>query len=915
MVTGLRNKLGYADGGAVPHGRVTKDYFEEVDQQMGNGGGVDEGEIYGEGGPTDDKQPIMASPGEFVVPADVARKNKKKLRKMVEDGHTPVHKQGLRNGFMSGGLVDQFGNPIRYADDVAPRIAQRTLEQAAPQVQTAGDKLLNAGKGFWEHGTKQARDVAKQMRGMDRAGLRRQAGEALGRGSRFARRTLGQAAPQVRSAVQTAQQAVQPAVQAVQEAIPQARSGLRGAWDWAKGLVGRGAQAAQTAAQPAVEAVQGAAQSAAQAAQQARDALASGTRPAPNLGNYERFIDPKTGQQIVQEGKPLAKPSSIWGSRPAPNARPLRPPVDIDPTRAFDPSKVRQPIKGETVLGEGARVGPKGEIITPAKPPKPTIGQKVKGAAQWAKPLALGATAYQAWNTDTEDYRKRFALDEKNPEGTPYGLRWMAKPGLGSDIAVRALGAASDLGDVMTSIIPGVRGAGRFYRDNEQAPAPAKSEAAPPGLGFSQDPGPKDSSQRANQGIPIPARTGLRTGEDLPAFDAQGRPIDATELAPIPGGGFISGGGRLKKYEKDAMPLPSGVTDTSTPEEKAADKARRADWTAQSQAIDDKNALAQETENRRIDDMVSRNAMNSAAYNRREGLRNRNVGQYMGGLGDQEMAEQSAQRRALSDVATQNRAAEMARAKMSAEAQKYNTDTVAATSRYGTDVGILKTIMDNARLSGQATLAQRKENMTETDQYVAKKLEVIDPTTKKPDPLATQQQQQQYDQFVRSPMINNPKFLAQFKKPDGSAVTSVNDIPREQVEPLLQRFFTAQAQVKDLPVDKGDTPLEGMPTDFGLRKMKVGDALNWRSDPDRNAINIAESLWGASGRWNPFVSPEAQRVLTTGTQGSQAHNTALSASHYDTPTKRMQLIRDFEARGKQAEANDLRSIWFPRGTR
>jgi hypothetical protein len=71
--------------------------------------------------------------------------------------------------------------------------------------------------------------------------------------------------------------------------------------------------------------------------------------------------------------------------------------------------------------------------------------------------LALGAANVDAWNTPTEQYRERFGLETDDP--TFLG-----------DVGVRALGAASDLGNAMTLGI-----AGNYYRDKQN-----RAAAAPP---------------------------------------------------------------------------------------------------------------------------------------------------------------------------------------------------------------------------------------------------------------------------------------------------------------------------------------------------------------------------------------------------------------------------------------------------
>lgn len=76
---------------------------------------------------------------------------------------------------------------------------------------------------------------------------------------------------------------------------------------------------------------------------------------------------------------------------------------------------------------------------------------------------ALASTALESGSTPTEQYRKRFALETDEPS-------------LAGDLGVRALGAASDLGNVLTGGL-----AGRFYRDKEEsAAAPAPAAETPP---------------------------------------------------------------------------------------------------------------------------------------------------------------------------------------------------------------------------------------------------------------------------------------------------------------------------------------------------------------------------------------------------------------------------------------------------
>lgn len=76
----------FADGGRVPRGL-----------RMADGTHVGPGPVSGPGGPVDDKIPAMLSNGEYVIPADTARKiGKKNLDKLVAETHTPAAVQRKR---------------------------------------------------------------------------------------------------------------------------------------------------------------------------------------------------------------------------------------------------------------------------------------------------------------------------------------------------------------------------------------------------------------------------------------------------------------------------------------------------------------------------------------------------------------------------------------------------------------------------------------------------------------------------------------------------------------------------------------------------------------------------------------------------------------------------------------------------
>lgn len=783
-----RGLRGLADGGAVPHGRVTKDYFEDVKTLMANGGGVDgDGVIFGDNSGID-KQMIMATPGEVVIPKDSADEiGRKKLARMIKATHTPMHlNRGLRGGYEDGGGVDEPGRL---------RKSWRWTRNAVSDMWGKGKSLVT------DRAAAPAADAPAANRippsEFKAAQAAREAAQA---------RAVGESASRLQAAE---------AANAARTAVPPGTPGYTP--NWTGGPQGTGAPPPQPRPIP----------------------MSGGPTPPPGSGisSVTKGIGDlaDTGLSKVQRARDLVNNSRL-----------------------------------------------------------------VKGAV----PLTLGATALATASTDTGEYRKRFGLE--NPESAGYGTKWMAEPGFWSDVAVRGLGAASDLGNILTGGL-----AGELYRDKQEKPPTAVKEDKGPGVKFAQDPGPKGADQRENQGIPIPARTGLRQGEDLPAVDARGQRIDATELEPIQGGGYISGVDpktgqqRLVKYTKEAMPLPMGITDTSTPEEKAADKARRADWTAQSAAIDAKNAAAAEAENRRLDDMVARNAMNSAAYNRREGLRGGNAAQYMSGMRDEDLVQQTAQRRAVTDAAAQQNAATMARTKMQADAEKYRTDVGAASSKYSADVGFQKEVMADRRARDAALAGLREKHGADFDKFLDTSSVVIDPATGKPDLGAQQTRKDEFMKWAYAPAVNNEKFLKNF-----GGAKSIDDLPKSQWAPLWQSFQTARSQTKDLPVDAGDVGPEGLPTDVNVRPLRWGDWYNPRSSREQNAIGLLKNAWGMTEPINPFVSPEQATVLQTGSQGSKIQNTLLSESQYDTPAKRMALIKGLREAGRTREAEDLRQIFW-----
>lgn len=100
----------------------------------------------------------------------------------------------------------------------------------------------------------------------------------------------------------------------------------------------------------------------------------------------------------------------------------------------------------------------------PGKVARGARGVANSGLVKGAGLAAAGAAAYQGLNTDTEQYAKRFGMEN-------------TEPGVLRDVGIRALGVASDIGNNLT-----LGQASRFFRDQQPdaaAPAPAAAPTGP----------------------------------------------------------------------------------------------------------------------------------------------------------------------------------------------------------------------------------------------------------------------------------------------------------------------------------------------------------------------------------------------------------------------------------------------------
>lgn len=197
-----------------------------------------------------------------------------------------------------------------------------------------------------------------------------------------------------------------------------------------------------------------------------------------------------------------------------------------------DPSRYRTPemrpgagAVGQDAVAASARTGTaasqaatRGAASRAAYYARNAAGAAARGAARVALPAALGATAYEAANTDTEDYRKRFGLETKDPS-------------LLGDIGVRALGAGSDLANMATFGLLGKYAfADKQDKPAQAIPAPAggtsTTETIPPPSGG----GPRRGGRR-NPKVTTPTEAPPEPTGETPSLEQAGEAV--SQMSPV----------------------------------------------------------------------------------------------------------------------------------------------------------------------------------------------------------------------------------------------------------------------------------------------------------------------------------------------------------------------------------------------
>lgn len=276
-------------------------------------------------------------------------------------------------------------------------------------------------------------------------------------------------------------------------------------------------------------------------------ALATTPQPQPYKPNFTMGSQPPAGPP-PQIGTSVPRPTAVATQPYTPNftmggQSQQPPPVSgaaTDVRAKYNPANGSPEAKAWQASRAAAPTAP-----TPATPSAPGPMSRVAAAAgragravtgnrvvqalgKVAAPAALAATAADTATTPTSDYETRFGLGQSTIESP--GLRMLR------DIGVRALGAGSDLGNVMTMGL-----AGNLYRDQQQpqltpsdAPAPRPAAAAPAPVALAP-------AAAAPAVDPAPNNQVVRVGNSYSG--APGISGDITINGQAPRGGFVANAG------------------------------------------------------------------------------------------------------------------------------------------------------------------------------------------------------------------------------------------------------------------------------------------------------------------------------------------------------------------------------------
>lgn len=181
-----------------------------------------------------------------------------------------------------------------------------------------------------------------------------------------------------------------------------------------------------------------------------REGLATRPGPTPTIPGMRveyPITDPGPGNPNVGKG----------AARPAPAM----------PTAAAEPAPVAGRATGLRGFFSGGATDVPGAVRSVAS----GAGTLAKNVARGNAALAAPVAAATGFTTDTEDYAKRFGLED-------------TQPGVLRDVGIRAMGLASDVGNAMGFGVPGM-----MFRDKQEAAAaPAAAPVAAPATAAAPQP-------------------------------------------------------------------------------------------------------------------------------------------------------------------------------------------------------------------------------------------------------------------------------------------------------------------------------------------------------------------------------------------------------------------------------------------
>ena len=450
--------------------------------------------------------------------------------------------------------------------------------------------------------------------------------------------------------------------------------------------------------------------------------------------------------------------------------------------------------------------------------PLDKAAQLTKGAARaLAVPAALASTFDDAKGTDTDEYRKRFGLD--NPEAAGFGTKWLSASSLPSDLIVRGLGAASDLGRVAGKVTD-FFGLGNpmdsFYRDK------AEAGAKPPTPGL-----------RSTSTVDPSKTEGFGMGD---------RGAGVNTLAPNPKKTSFSNADI--KAAPEAGPEGPSIADTN-----AAARAEMA-------AMDARTAAGNATEGLRLDEMNRRGQVAGAAWDRQVALGRKDPAMYANAVRNEELLKEGANRGLARDLKGMDTAAHLSAADKLAASAKYRDDMGLRGQMLASQTSLMGHLMDQQMTMAQLQHTMGKENAKDFQDELATRAQVFMPGKEGGppvlDPAATAKNIANLKRFQIDPTADHLAILNAIKP----GAKSINEIPREHWGSILDKALT------NIGIGAA-TGGQGMSAKYGIKERGLSDAF---AGPGRNSqVGVMSTLLN---NVNPLAPPERNLTVSTETPGS-----------------------------------------------